>query len=364
MTGRLYRRGEVWYLDISTGRKLESGRYERIQRKAKGSTKKDAQTELDEILYAMRRSQSAAFDNNYPIRDVIEKWCESVDRTIRNPETADRYKIHVRRMGEHLPYEFVSQLKPAVAEAAIHDISQEFSTNVSNKCLDRFRAALEYAVENGFIASNPLKKAKHLQPIRVKFRRDLTHEEVAALLKCATESYRLMWFAYVSTGARKNEIVCLRVEDVNLEKRQIRLREDEDRDLKTDTATRTIPICEELVEALGEKMPATGYVFPTKNGGMRSNNVLREFKRHMAAALKSLGRTPEDIKKELRRLDIHSLRYTFITELIDGGVNPKVVQQLAGHKDIKTTLSIYAQCRPSSVNDAIANLPWSLKPVV
>lgn len=110
-------------------------------------------------------------------------------------------------------------------------------------------------------------------------------------------------------------------------------------------------------------MPSSGYVFPTQDGAKRTNNVLREFKRHMAAALKKLGRTPEDITKEMRRLDIHSLRYTFVTELIDSGVNPKVVQQLAGHRNIQTTLAIYAQCRPASADSALGKLPWSLKKV-
>ena len=44
----------------------------------------------------------------------------------------------------------------------------------------------------------------------------------------------------------------------------------------------------------------------------------------------------------LPRFSCHTLRHTFTTRLIEAGVNPKVVQDTLGHKDISTTLGIYA----------------------
>ena len=44
----------------------------------------------------------------------------------------------------------------------------------------------------------------------------------------------------------------------------------------------------------------------------------------------------------LPRFSCHILRHTFTTRLIEAGVNPKVVQDTLGHKDISTTLGIYA----------------------
>lgn len=118
---------------------------------------------------------------------------------------------------------------------------------------------------------------------------------------------------------------------------------------------------EELASAVAAVMPEKGYVFGTRDGKPRKNNLLREFKRHMRKALLSLGYTEADAGEELKLLDIHSLRYTFITELIDAGVNPKTVQALAGHSNIQTTLGIYAQCRQGSIDAAIDKLPWSMK---
>lgn len=43
----------------------------------------------------------------------------------------------------------------------------------------------------------------------------------------------------------------------------------------------------------------------------------------------------------LPRFSCHSLRHTFTTRLVEQNINIKVVQDVLGHKDIKTTLNIY-----------------------
>jgi integrase len=42
--------------------------------------------------------------------------------------------------------------------------------------------------------------------------------------------------------------------------------------------------------------------------------------------------------------DFHGLRHTFITNLRDAGVDPKVAQKLARHSDIRLTMDIYFYC--------------------
>lgn len=39
------------------------------------------------------------------------------------------------------------------------------------------------------------------------------------------------------------------------------------------------------------------------------------------------------------------LRHTYITNLLYAGVDPKTVQYLAGHKNSKTTMDIYAKVK-------------------
>ena len=45
----------------------------------------------------------------------------------------------------------------------------------------------------------------------------------------------------------------------------------------------------------------------------------------------------------LPHFSCHSLRHTFTTRMCEAGVNVKVIQEVMGHKDIQTTLDIYAE---------------------
>jgi site-specific recombinase XerD len=51
----------------------------------------------------------------------------------------------------------------------------------------------------------------------------------------------------------------------------------------------------------------------------------------------------------------HMLRHTFVTELAESEVPPRVIQELAGHKDLKTTLR-YMHIRDGQTQSAIQEL--------
>jgi integrase len=70
-----------------------------------------------------------------------------------------------------------------------------------------------------------------------------------------------------------------------------------------------------------------------------SNIDRRSFK----PLLKKAG--PPDIR-------FHDLRHTCATVLLSQGVNPKLVQELLGHADIKLTLGTYSHFPPSTGDQA------------
>lgn len=115
-------------------------------------------------------------------------------------------------------------------------------------------------------------------------------------------------------------------------------------DTKTAASQRVIPLEPEVLEVLDEwrmysqtvqkrarQQGNEGYIFPNKYGGLRSyQGFQKQFKRFLDEnGLGDYGIT------------FHKFRHTFATLLMEQGTNPRVVQELLGHRDIETTLGIY-----------------------
>ncbi len=60
--------------------------------------------------------------------------------------------------------------------------------------------------------------------------------------------------------------------------------------------------------------------------------------------------------------DFHSLRHTFISNLVAGGVHPKLAQQLARHSTITLTMDRYSHVGLLDLNAALRSLPVTTAP--
>lgn len=141
--------------------------------------------------------------------------------------------------------------------------------------------------------------------------------------------------------------------------------------LKTKTAQRDIPIPRCLADCLREvKMSSISeYVIADSQGQPLSGSqfqriwhyvVARSTKEHSyykyvngqrikRTITPVLGGHQKNNPNLVYSIDFevtpHQLRHTYITNLLYAGVDPKTVQYLAGHKNSKTTMDIYAQVK-------------------
>ena len=60
----------------------------------------------------------------------------------------------------------------------------------------------------------------------------------------------------------------------------------------------------------------------------------------------------------LENFNCHSLRHKFATDLLERGVNIKVVQELLGHENIATT-EVYLSLSDNSLRDAVNKLEYT-----
>jgi integrase/recombinase XerD len=201
-------------------------------------------------------------------------------------------------------------------------------------------------VKRRIIGSNPISDVKPLKVRQKRFRRILSGEEIDRLLEASSPIYRPVWYCFLTTGLRKNELVNLTWDDIDWESREMLVQAKDGFSTKTEDIRR-IPLADGLYEVLKdlETKATSKFVFVNSKGNPLKSHLLTAFKK----SLKRAGLNPKG-------LDLHSLRYTFISSLLRGGANPKVVQRLAGHKRIHITMEIYAQTLPDEERHAIKRL--------
>ncbi len=127
---------------------------------------------------------------------------------------------------------------------------------------------------------------------------------------------------------RISEVVNLKVKDINLEELTIHLKNAKD---KKDRIT----IFPEKIKIDPQNLITDknlyDYLFESERGGKLTERTVQKV---FENALRKAG-----IKKDAT---FHSLRHSFATNLLENGVDVRYVQELLGHRNIRTT-QIYTQ---------------------
>lgn len=193
----------------------------------------------------------------------------------------------------------------------------------------------------------------------------LSQREIRGILRHLEQPYRLCVELMYGSGLRVSECARLRVKDVDLDRRELVVREGKGgKDRRTPLATSAVrPLSEQierqrrrfaadaragvgttgLSEALLRKFPNVDrdwrwqYVFAASRtfrtpDGRRWRHHLHEtaLQRAMRAAVRASGIS--------KRATCHSLRHSFATHLLEAGADIRTVQELLGHADVQTTM--------------------------
>ncbi len=217
--------------------------------------------------------------------------------------------------------------------------------NMEIACL---RTIFGLAVKWGYAKSNPTDGVVFLKEEVNTAPEFLSKAQCKKILDAADPFMYCVLFTLLNTGMRKAELENLEWNDINFESKKIKIRYKTDWSPKT--AERLIPINKELLSLLKEhkkKAAVSGcsWVFH-RDGQKIEPNYLR--KRFMQLT-KQCG-FPEMTR-------IHSLRHTFASHLVMGGVDLPTVGKLLGHSDIETTM-IYSHLADEHVDKAVEKISF------
>ena len=236
--------------------------------------------------------------------------------------------------------------------------------NVSASTQNQALAAILFlysvlGVQLGDINAVRARKSQHLPTV-------LTQDEVMRLLEQLNGLYRIIGQLLYGGGLRLMECLRLRVKEIDFERRTLTLRDTKsNRDRVTCLPDSVIPALklhlakvkaqhdEDLANGRGEVdlpnalavkyphapfewgwqyvFPAAGFSTDPRSGRVRRHHI---FETSVQKAIKKAARLAGIHKP----VGPHTLRHSFATHLLEGGTDIRTIQDLLGHKDLKTTM--------------------------
>jgi site-specific recombinase XerD len=152
-----------------------------------------------------------------------------------------------------------------------------------------------------------------------------TQEELAAMLKTSSNlKHQLLVALCYGAGLRRKELQYLRLSDIDLKRNRIFIKDSKG---KKDRYTLFSQHLHELYQEYLAKEKPRVFVFESTQPGIRYSFS------SMSAILKGMAKAA-GIR---RKVHLHMLRHSFATHLLEDGKDVRYVQELLGHKSVKTT---------------------------
>lgn len=329
-------RGRVWYSDIRIGGK-------RI-RKPLSTDKSVAIQELSKLI-----AQKDANKHGHAPKIVEWDWFIKnkylpYSRGAQSETTYNRNVAALSSLSRFRKPKNLTDVTTELLELWRSWRRQEGRGNATiNRDVQVIKAVMARAREWGYVSSWDGRSVKKLRQARGRLL-FYTPEEAARLIAICKSRFSAFYnweticLLGLRAGLRRSEIFWLSWEDVDLKRGILSVVPKGGWQPKTGES-RHIPISDDLKKHLSGLKRVNQWVL-----GERPSLAV------MSAFFQKISR------KAGLKGNIHTLRHTFASWLVQAGVDLYTVSKLMGHSDIKTT-QIYAHLAPSNYIDAISKMP-------
>lgn len=317
----------------------------------RGSTGKedhgDAEEEAYHIQFNIMKTSDIVGEKNIRIDEFMSKYLEWVKQEHRK-QTLKSYSTVSRSFCKFLKSKYpkvilLKEITPEIIEVYKSERMATVSLTTAHNFIKVIKTMFNWAVKHNppLIKDDPAKLVNNLT--KKKIREDqktviiLTLDEFERFVDYTKKNYPELYpifMVYMYTGARKTELFTLEWEDIDWERKVIRIRYKKGFIPKTDE--RMLPLHNKLAEILKSIPRRSKYVFldgkkpylypdETKaRGYYESHKPLR----CLAEIMKAIG------KPEFTRL--HWLRHSFAT-IVAKQYGIEFARVVLGHTDIRTT---------------------------
>lgn len=365
--GSIFKRKDGrWCATLSLG--WENGR--RKRKHFYGATAADVQEQLLKARGDHARGLPIVIEKANVVQ-FLNRWLEESVKPSVRPLTYQQYHQHVRLyIGPALGRLRLSKLTPQHVQTFVNgQMKKGLSPRTAQLSLVILRHALEQAVKWNLIGRNVAKLVDSPRVRRPEVK-PLDPAQARKFLDAAKgERLEALYSVALSIGLREGEALGLRWSDVDLDKRQLSIRQSLQRvggkrfgrpgklqfvEPKTERSRRTLHMPDAIVRALpahrvrqlqerliaGSRWKENGLVFTTTIGTpLEPRSAVSDFKR----ILEKAG-LPQSIR-------FHDLRHSAASLLLAQGVQLRAIMELLGHSTIALTANTYSHVMPSMMQE-------------
>ena len=336
-------------------------------------TKRECQEKLAKLLEEVGSTKSEKICADMPFGEWMDFWYQTYLKPGLRPTTQLNYEstiyqyiipqlgnIPLCQLSQKDLQQFYAYLKKEGRLVRTEQYGKGLSDRMVRMCHAKCRAALDQAVQENLIRTNPAVGCK-LPPKRGREMQVLSRQELQRfLIQAKADDYFELFLLDLSTGLLRGELLALQWSDLDLDtgtlsvtkqiykvKGKLQLSVP-----KTKTSIRKLVLPPAVVEVFREyrKTAKSRWVFPSpvkEDMPLTPGSMLRR----LHIILERAG---------CKQIRFHDLRHTFATMALENGMDIKTLSAMLGHVSAATTLDIYTHITGDMFSEAAAKIDRGL----
>jgi integrase len=271
---------------------------------------------------------------NHSFRELAEEYVKWAERQRSFEKKAYVINKLVDEFGHYPLRRFDTRM---IEQYQTEKLQKSYKPATVNRHVATLKHMFTKAVDWNMVEEETLKRIRKAKLLEENNRRlrYLNKEECKTLINACANHLKPIVITALNTGMRKEEILSLKWDNVDLKNDFILL------DITKNGERREIPINGTLHDTMTNILRRVDvpYVFYDGTTGRRFNNIQTSF-------------TTAFTKAKIRDFRFHDLRHTFASHLVMAGIDVTTIKELLGHKTLTMTLR-YAHLAPSHKTRAV-----------